>query len=81
MKNKKLIGILIILVFLTVLVVLNSTLFTLQTISINWLTTKYNLEDVKDYTMVEDINKGESIFLIKKDEIASSLEKKYPYLS
>lgn len=80
MKNKKLIGILIILVFLTVLVVLNSTLFTLQTISINWLTTKYNLEDVKDYTMVEDINKGESIFLIKKDEIASSLEKKYPYL-
>lgn len=80
MKNKKLIGILIVLAFLTVLVILNSTLFTLQTISINWLTTKYNLEDIKDYTMVEDINKGESIFLIKKSKIASSLEKKYPYL-
>lgn len=80
MKNKKLIGFLIILIFLTVLIVINSTLFTLQKISINWLTTKYKLETVKDYTIVDDIQTGESIFLVKKDEIASTLEKKYPYL-
>ena len=80
MKNKKLIGFLIILIFLTVLIVINSTLFTLQKISINWLTTKYKLETVKDYTIVDDIQTGESIFLVKKDEIVSTLEKKYPYL-
>lgn len=80
MKNKKLIGFLIILIFLTVLIVINSTLFTLQKISINWLTTKYKLETVKDYSIVDDIQTGESIFLVKKDEIASTLEKKYPYL-
>ena len=80
MKNKKLIGFLIVLIFLTVLIVLNSTLFTLQKISVNWLTTKYNLESVKDYTLVDGIEKGESIFLVKKNEIASQLEKKYPYI-
>ena len=62
MKNKKLIGLLIVLAFITVLVVLNSTLFTLQSISVNWLTTKCELETLKDYTMVDSIEKGESIF-------------------
>lgn len=80
MKNKKLIAFLIVLIFLTVLIVLNSTLFTLQKISINWLTTKYKLETVKDYTLTESIDKGESIFLVNKKEITSKLEKKYPYL-
>ena len=80
MKNKKLIGFLIVLIFLTVLIVLNSTLFTLQKISVNWLTTKYNLESIKDYTLVDGIERGESIFLVKKNEIANQLEKKYPYL-
>ena len=69
MKNKKLIGLLIVLAFITVLVVLNSTLFTLQSISVNWLTTKCELETLKDYTMVDSIEKGESIFLVKKDKI------------
>ena len=80
MKNKKLIGFLIVLIFLTVLIVINSTLFTLQKISVNWLTTKYKLETIKDYTIVDSIETGESIFLVKKDNIASTLEKKYPYL-
>jgi len=80
MKSKKLIVFLIILAFLAVLIVVNSTLFTLQSISVNWLTTKYELESIKDYTLVNSIEKGDSIFLIKKDEIKSNLEKKYPYL-
>ena len=80
MKNKKLIGLLIVLAFITVLVVLNSTLFTLQSISVNWLTTKCELETLKDYTMVDSIEKGESIFLVKKDKIVENLEKKYSYL-
>ena len=80
MKSKKLIVFLIVLAFLTVLIVLNSTLFTLQKINVNWLTTKYYLENVKDYNIVEKIETGESIFLIKKNEIAKTLEKEYPYL-
>lgn len=80
MKNKKLIGLLIVLAFITVLVVLNSALFTLQSISVNWLTTKCELETLKDYTMVDSIEKGESIFLVKKDKIVENLEKKYSYL-
>jgi len=69
-----------ILIFLTVLIVLNSTLFTLQSINVNWLTTKYELSSVKDYNLINSVSKGDSIFLIKKDEIKSDLEKKYPYL-
>lgn len=80
MKSKKLIVFLSILIFLTVLIVLNSTLFTLQTININWLTTKYELDAVRDYNLINSVDKGGSIFLVKKDEIKHNLEKKYPYL-
>lgn len=80
MKSKRLIIILCVLAFLTVLIVINSTLFTLQTVNINWLTTKYQLQSVKDYQIAGGISKGQSIFLIKKDELSSKLEKEYPYL-
>ena len=80
MKSKRLVVFLIVLVFLTVLIVLNSTLFTLQTISINWLTTKNVLSNTKDHVIVSSVEKGDSIFLLKKDEIKSQLEKKHPYL-
>ena len=74
MKSKRLIVLLSILIFITVLVVINSTLFTLQTVSINWLTTKYHLEAVKDYQIVEDVRIGQNIFLIKKDNIIIFLD-------
>ena len=80
MKSKKLVVFLIILAFLTVLIVLNSTLFTLQTISVNWLTTKYELNAIKDYALIEGIEKGDSIFLLDKEKIKNELEKKYEYL-
>ena len=80
MKNKRLIVILSVLAFLTVLIVINSTLFTLQGISMNWLTSKYMLQDIKDYEIAEDIKLGQSIFLLNKDEIAKKLEKSNPYL-
>ena len=80
MKSKKLIVIFSILVFLTVLVVLSSTIFTLQNVSINWMTTKYKLLTIDDEQLTSDIILGKSIFLIDKEEITSNLEKKYPYL-
>lgn len=80
MKSKRLIAILGVLVFLIVLVVINSTLFTLQNVSVNWLTTKYNLEGVKDYKIAEDIELGQNIFLVDKTEISEKLEKSFPYI-
>lgn len=80
MKNKRLIVVLCVLAFLTVLIVINSTLFTLQNISVNWLTTKCELTSVKDYDIVDKVSKGGSIFLVDKEEISETLEKKYPYL-
>ena len=74
MKSKRLIILLCIAAFLTVLIVINSTLFTLQSISVNWLTTKCELQTVKDYQITDEISKGQSIFLIKKDELSSKLE-------
>ncbi|MBQ7351670.1 MAG: FtsQ-type POTRA domain-containing protein [Clostridia bacterium] len=81
MKNKRLIVLLSVLAFITVLVVINSTLFTLQNISINWLTTKSELQKFKDYDLVGDIHKGQSIFLLDKSEMSANLEKEFPYLN
>lgn len=82
MKSRRLIVLLSMLAFLTVLIVVNSTLFTLQKVSVNWLTTKYmlDLNSVKDYHIADKIDLGGSIFLVQKDEISKELEKSYPYL-
>ena len=73
MKNKRLIILFSILVFFVVLIVLSSTLFTLQNLSINWMTDKYQLKDIKDIEITENIDLGESIFLVNKDYIANKL--------
>ena len=80
MKGKRLVVMLSMLAFIVVLVVINSTLFTLQSIIINWMTSQNKLQGVKDYQISENISLGQNIFLLKKDSITSSLEKKYPFL-
>lgn len=81
MKSKKLFGFLIVFVLLTVLIVLNSTLFTLQKINLSWLTTTSRLKNLKVSEVAYYIEEqGDSIFLLDKDSIASRLEKAYPYL-
>lgn len=79
MKNKRLIVILSVFAFLTVLVVLNSTVFTLQKVSVNWLTTRNELVG-KDDSIVGDVSTGVNIFLVDKNKISEELEKKNPYL-
>jgi len=82
MKGKRLIVLLSVLAFLTVLIVINSTLFTLQKVSVNWLTTKYvlDLNNVKDYNITDKVHLGGSIFFVEKDEIAEDLERSFSYL-
>ena len=80
MKSKRLVVVLSILAFLTVLVVLSSTVFTLQKVSINWMTTKDEMIGIKDSSITEVVPTGASIFLVDKDEIIKDLEKEFPYL-
>lgn len=80
MKSKKLIVFISILSVLLVLVILNSTVFTLQYVDINWLTTKNEMKNYKDYDIVDSVSTGGNIFLVKKDTISEKLEKKYYYL-
>jgi len=80
MKSKKLIALICVLAFITVLIVLNSTLFTLQHISVNWMTTKYKLEVMQDKDLIKSVPLGDSIFLLNKEEIKNRLEKDNSYL-
>lgn len=82
MKNKRLIIILCIFAFLTVLVVLGSTVFTVSQISIKWNTTTnvLNPENNKDYINSAGIHLGESIFFVNKTEYKNRLEEKNPYI-
>ena len=80
MKNKRLILLLSILAFVTVVVILGSTLFTLHTVSFSWKTSKNNLSDVSDTVIADTLPKGNSVFFLNKGEITENLEVKYPYI-
>lgn len=80
MKNKRLVAILSILAFITVLIVLSSTVFTLQKVSVNWMTTKDELVGISDDSISDYVSTGVNIFLVDKNDITKNLEKKFPYL-
>ena len=79
MKNKRLIIILSVFSFLVLIAVLCSTVFTVKSVSLRWLTTT-NLLNQKDSEIIEDVQLGESVFLVDKEAIITKLENKYPYL-
>ena len=80
MKSKRLIVMLCALAFLTVLIVVNSTIFTLQKVSINWLTSTIQLENLNNYDLTNSVSRGGSIFLVNKQKIIAKLEKDNSYL-
>ena len=82
MKNKKLIALLSIFGFIAIIVLLSSTVFTLKSVNVNWLTSRYKLEGITS-KKISDENKfdfGSSIFFLDKKEITKTLEEKYPYI-
>ena len=79
MKNKRLIIILSVFSFLVLIAVLCSTVFTVKSVSLNWLTTKVNFVDM-DNEIASNVELGESVFLVDKDAIINKLERRYPYL-
>lgn len=82
MKNARLFIILGVFVFLTTLIILCSTVFTLNTIDLGWLSTTKVLSDKTDKDIIDsgEFNFGESVFLLKKDKYKHNLEKNNPYL-
>lgn len=82
MKNARLLIILGVFVFLTAIIVLCSTVFTLGTVEIGWLSTTKVLSSKTDSQIVEsaEFKKGESIFLIDKEKYKQNLETNNPYL-
>ena len=79
MKNKRLVIILSVFSFLVLIAVLCSTVFTVKSVSLNWLTTRVNFVNM-DNEITKNVELGESVFLVDKDAIIQKLERKYPYL-
>ncbi len=79
MKNKRLIILLSIFAFLVLIAVLCSTVFTVKKVQVNWLTTKAIFTE-SDETIIKDVKKGESVFLVDKTSIKEKLEADFPYL-
>lgn len=82
MKNKRLVIILSVLIALTIVIVLCSAVFTVQTVSVNWLT-KPNVLTVADNGSIisaSKIKKNSSVFTLKKEEYIKNIEKSKGYI-
>lgn len=82
MKNVRLIIILGVFVFITTIIVLCSTVFTLNTVELGWLSTTKVLSDKTNTEIIEsgEFKNGESVFLINKNKYKQNLEENNPYL-
>ena len=82
MKSKKLTILISILLVVTLVVVLASTVFTLKSVSFNFLNQKNILSnyDDGDYLDKIEVPYGDSIFFVDKNSLKDKLEKKNAYL-
>lgn len=80
MKNKRLAILLVILVFFAVVVVLSSTVFSLATVEINFLSTTHYLTNNQAIIDSGKFKYGENVFFSSKKTYISNLEKANPYL-
>ena len=82
MKSKRLVSLLIAFIIIASVVALNSTIFTLQAVELNWLTTRVELkgENAENLFKNVDMPMGESVFFLNKMKIAEKCEKNNSYL-
>lgn len=82
MKRKKFVILISILLVVTLIIVLASTVFTLKTLSFNFLNERYVYASKTDDDYVKNVKVpyGESIFLLNKKDLISDLEKSNAYL-
>lgn len=82
MKNLRLFIILGVFVLVTILIVLCSTVFTLSTVEVSWLSTTKVLSGKTNDEIIDSgkFKKGESVFLLNKSRYIQNLEQNNPYL-
>ena len=82
MKTKRLIAIFIILAIVTLIVILGSVVFTVQSVSVDFLTTRIYSQNITDEEIISTANipYSKSVFTLEKEVYAQALEKQYPYL-
>ena len=82
MKTKTLIYTCIIITVLLFLIIINSTVFCVKNININFLSTKINVTQTDQDILQNCIQKNDytNIFLINKNKIKTNIQTKYPYI-
>lgn len=82
MKTKRLVIILSVLIFITLIIVLCSAVFTVQTISVNWLTQPnvLTVSDNEEIIQNSAIKKYNSVFTLKKQDYIDNIEKNISYI-
>ena len=80
MKNKRLIVLISIFCFVVLVVVLGSTVFTVQNVSLNWLSSTNKLNENFDYSLGVKLPLGDSVFFVNKEKVINEMEKANPYL-
>ncbi len=82
MKTRRLIAIFITLAIITLIVVLCSVVFTVQSIDCNFLTSRVETVSISNEDIIKSskIKHGSSVFNLKKDEYIEAIESTYPYI-
>ena len=80
MKNKRLIVLISIFCFVVLVIVLSSTVFTVQSVSLNWLSSTNKLKEDFNYSMGVELPIGDSVFFVDKTKIIEDMEVANPYL-
>lgn len=82
MKNARLVIILGVFILITTIIVLCSTMFTLNTVELSWLSSTKVLSQQTEQSIIDsaEFDKGESVFLLNKEKYKNNLETKNPYL-
>lgn len=83
MKNKRLLVILIIFVFLTLVIVISSTAFTVSKVQIKWLVQPQRFNKTDEVAIIDsaEFKRGESVFLLNKEHYINKLESNNPYIN
>ena len=78
--NKRLIVLISLFAFIVLIIVLSSTVFSLSTVQVNFLSTTNYLENESDIISSANFAYGESIFFIDREAYTNELEQNNPYI-
>ncbi len=82
MKNKRLLVLMSVFVFIVIIVVLCSSFFSVKNINVSWQGELSVLAEVPEEELINsiEVKRIDSIFLVKRSKCVRMLEQKYPYI-